>query len=440
MPDLPEVVLGDPQRLGQVLRNLLSNAVKFTSLGSVTLAVGRSDDGQRLRFEVRDTGIGVPEAKAETIFAPFEQAHAGVAQRYGGTGLGLAICRRLVKAMGGHIGLSSQEGLGSVFHLELPLPRSPEPPQDEVERPLPRHEAGLRGASRLPPTRMLLVDDNPLNIVLAQAYLEGGRHHLDVVHDGAAALRRFEAEPYPVVLMDLQMPVMDGLEAARRIRALEQRRRRTPSVLVALTGQTDAADAARAREAGFDAHLGKPYSRQQLLAVLDRYAAAMLAAANAPTRPAELDEATPSDVPGSQPGGPNSALPSHPRLSALSQLPGADLPEALDRLGGEQVYARVLDAAQAPLLQFDQRLTQALGAVPCQLAVAQRLAHDLKSTAATLGLRGLAADARRLERALATTVAPTEDPAVARARQAVRVRLDALREAMAPGGPPSLPE
>jgi signal transduction histidine kinase/CheY-like chemotaxis protein/HPt (histidine-containing phosphotransfer) domain-containing protein len=453
LPDLPEVVLGDRLRLAQVLRNLLSNAVKFTSVGSVTLAVGRAGDGQQIRFEVRDTGIGVPGDRAEAIFAPYTQAAADTSQRYGGTGLGLTIARRLVQAMGGRIGLSSREGLGSNFHIELPLPVTAAPAQDPPGpdplllaadlAPDPTAAPALR--LRLPAWPVLLVDDSPLNVMLAQAYLEGTGVRVDVVHDGAAAVRRFEAERHPVVLMDLQMPVLDGLEAARQMRAIEQRRpRAAPALLVALTGRTDDHHVDDARGAGFDVHLGKPVPRQQLLAVLAQHASARgeaqssgsghsgNSAGDTPTSPASSSgvATTVSGLPAPAPAARS------PRLKALSQLPDSDPATALERLGGAAMYDRVLDAAGQAMQQFSPKLVQALDAVPCDLPRAQRLAHDLKSLAATLGLNGLAADAQALEMVLDATVAPTSDPAVVAARAGVAARLQALHSVLAPGQPP----
>ena len=413
LPDLPEVVVGDGPRLGQVLRNLLSNAVKFTSVGSVTLAVARGAGGHGLRFEVRDTGIGVPPDRVDEIFAPFVQSvHPGQA-RQRGTGLGLAISRRLVQAMGGQIGVTSVEGLGSTFYVELPLPATTAPPRADIEADAPATTL-LSASPDLKPMRLLLVDDSPLNIVLTQTYLEGFKHRIDVVHDGAAALRRFDAEPYQVVLMDLHMPVMSGLEAARQMRELEARRQRPPALLVAVTGQVAPDEVAAARAAGFDLHLGKPYSRNQLLATLAHHALSLGGHDSRPTVPSRQMPET--------------------RISAISQLPDADLGEALGRLGSEALYNRLLDAAGDTLQHFDQRLASLLDAMPCDLDGAQRLAHDLRSMAATLGLQGLASDARRLDRALADTITPTEDPVVASARRAVQRRLVGLQQALAQSG------
>ncbi len=414
-PDLPDTVLGDPDRLAQVLRNLLSNAVKFTSVGNVTLAVGFSQDRRRIRFEVSDTGVGIPADRIDAVFSPYVQADASVAPRYGGTGLGLAISRRLVEALGGTIGVASRESLGSTFHVELPLPRTSASPALGANRVGPRPRSAIApvladAATALGPTapRLLVADDSAHNILLVEAYLEGRGYAVDAAHDGAVALRRFERGDYRVVLLDLNMPVLDGLATVRAMRGEEKRRRRRPALIIAHSGQADPTDVASALAAGFDAHLAKPYTRAQLLALLAR----LPASGAAPSAAAELSFGADS------------------RLGAISALPDSDLPEALQRIGSAALYEQVLDVASEPLLQFEHRLALALDIVPCDLDRAQRLVHDLKSLAATMGLQGLAADARRFEQALADTVSPAEDAALARARGAVMRRLHALRDAM----------
>lgn len=431
-PDLPDTVVGDAGRLAQVLRNLLSNALKFTSVGSVTLAVHPVVGRAWLRFEVRDTGIGVPVDRVGQLFEAYVQADPSISQRFGGTGLGLAISRRLVEAMGGRIGVHSREGLGATFHFELPLPatsaapvatpagRSPPPGGGPAGGPLAGRWAA-RALALQRPLRLLLVDDNPHALRLTQAYLDGAiaspggpAVQIVAVHDGAAALRCFEAEACDIVLMDLHMPVLDGLGAARRMREIEQRRRRAPALLVALSGDSGPAEADAALDAGFDAQLGKPCSRTQLLAVLGL----------------QLPGAAPASAPASTgPGGTD--LSDAPALQRISQLPDSNLDEAIDRLGSAQLYGQVLAAAIPPLQDFDARLAAALDTLPCDLDLAHRLAHDLKAIAATLGLPGLAADARQLELRLRDTVTPTEDADLLAARRAVAQRLAEVHGALA---------
>ncbi len=421
-PDLPETVVGDAMRVGQVLRNLLGNAVKFTPAGTVTLLVGFGRDRRHLRFEVRDTGVGIAPDRIHRIFTPYVQADPALAQSLGGTGLGLAICKRLAEAMDGEIGVVSREGMGSCFHVELPLPATaaapegpPTTPRSADGLPLPATAVARGGRSVVP---VLAADDSPHNLMLLQAFVEGTGFRIDAVHDGGSAVRRFESDHYRIVLLDLNMPALSGLEAVRTMRAFERRRRRQPALIVAVSGQTDPADLVAAREAGFDAHLGKPYSRAQLLALLNR-----------PQVRDDLASQRPSD----------SGLMTDPRLTALDALPDSDLPGALERLGGVQLYDRVLEAACEPLLKFEPRLERAIDAVPCDIDRAQRLAHDLKSLAATLGLPGLAEEAAALEHALRDTVSPGEDPAVRRARGNVASRLVGVREVLLAGGLHNLP-
>jgi signal transduction histidine kinase/CheY-like chemotaxis protein len=376
-PELPAVVNGDAPRLAQVLRNLLGNAVKFTHRGSVTLAVHRVADAPGvLRFEVRDSGIGIPTDRQRTIFEAFTQADSGVARAYGGTGLGLTISSRLVALMGGRIGVDSREGEGSCFHVELSLPVSTEAPV-VVWAPSTPEPAGVMQSS----LRILLADDNPQNVLLVQAYLEGEGHRLDVVHDGAAAVERFAAQPYDLVLMDVQMPGMDGYQATAALRALERRRGSAPVPVVALTANALPDDERRSLQAGCQAHLTKPFSRAQLRRVIAR-----LTGSTEQLMPTDRPEiAAFADAP--------------PPLPALAALPGFDLATALARMEGQTaLYLRVLQAARDALAAWNGRFAAAQAAGDAGQVL--RLAHDLKSTGATLGATDLAAAAARLEAAL----------------------------------------
>ena len=376
-PDLPAVVDGDAPRLAQVLRNLLGNAVKFTHRGSVTLAVHRVADAPGvLRFEVRDSGIGIPADRQRTIFEAFTQADSGVARAYGGTGLGLTISSRLVALMGGRIGVESREGEGSCFHVELTLPASTDPPVAVWAPSTPEPDGAMQTSLRI-----LLADDNPQNVLLVQAYLEGEGHRLDVVHDGAAAVERFASRPYDLVLMDVQMPGMDGYQATAALRALERRRGSAPVPVVALTANALPDDERRSLQAGCQAHLTKPFSRAQLRRVIARLTGAD-EQAGAGERP---EIAAFADAP--------------PPLPALAALPGFDLATALARMEGQvSLYLRVLHAARDAIGAWSGRFAAAQAAGDA--AQALRLAHDLKSTGATLGATGLATAAERLEAAL----------------------------------------
>ncbi|HRD99222.1 MAG TPA: ATP-binding protein, partial [Rubrivivax sp.] len=239
--DVPDCVMGDRKRLAQALLNLLGNAVKFTQQGSVTLAV-RREPGQAevLRFQVRDTGMGIAPERCESIFEPFTQADGSVTRNYGGSGLGLTITRRLVNLMGGDIELVSALGEGSIFTFTASLPSSSMPPPQTPPTPPPA-PTGLR---------ILLAEDQAANAYLLQAMLRPGGHTIDVATNGQLAVQLWRERPYDVVLMDLQMPVLDGLGATREIRQAEaaEGRRRTP--IIAISAHAFEADVQRSLETG----------------------------------------------------------------------------------------------------------------------------------------------------------------------------------------------
>lgn len=259
--DLPRRVSGDPARLRQVLMNLIGNAVKFTERGAVLLLVeaGGVDSEDRLlvRFTVSDTGIGIAPEAIERLFKPFAQANSSMNRRYGGTGLGLAICRRLVDAMGGQILVTSEPGQGSVFTFTIPLPRND---RTEVVR-----DPSTRLFGPISGKRVLLVEDNPVNQRVASAMLEKLGCNCVLAEDGQQALQRLRQEAFDVVLMDCQMPEMDGYEATRQHRAEEGSvpgRRRLP--IIALTANAFQADRRKCLEAGMDDFLAKPVTLEAL--------------------------------------------------------------------------------------------------------------------------------------------------------------------------------
>ncbi|MEJ6000796.1 CHASE2 domain-containing protein [Paucibacter soli] len=262
-PEARGWVWGDAQRVAQILANLVGNAIKFTRQGGVEVHAWRAADG-RLALSVQDTGIGIAPEQHERIFQPYAQAHAETAREFGGTGLGLAITRSLVELMGGQISLSSTPGAGSRFELQLDLPPHPAPQHAAA----PRHEPG----QALAPLRLLLCEDNEVNVLVISAMLQPLGHQIELASDGEQALRMLQQGRYDLVLMDLQMPALDGLEATRRWRACEaaEGRRRTP--IIAFTANAFASDVALSLEAGCDAHLSKPIGRQALLQALARWA------------------------------------------------------------------------------------------------------------------------------------------------------------------------
>jgi PAS domain S-box-containing protein len=267
--DVPGHIVGDPTRLRQVLTNLTSNAVKFTHDGEIVVAVERiagEPNVAHLRFVVRDTGIGMSTEAAAAIFEPFRQADSSTTRRYGGTGLGLTISRRLVELMGGSLEVWSEVGVGSRFSFELTVPVAAEP----AAVPAARARRSIQLATR--PLRILVAEDNRINQAVARAILGRRGHSVDVVADGRAAVEAVMAADYDVVLMDVQMPELDGLEATREIRA----RRPLPRPrIIALTANALAGERERCLAAGMDGYLSKPYAPADLFAIAEGGAGAV---------------------------------------------------------------------------------------------------------------------------------------------------------------------
>jgi PAS domain S-box-containing protein len=267
---LPQWVEGDPGRLRQVLLNLINNALKFTQQGEVTLTV-QAGEGEAILFAVTDTGIGIAPEHVQAIFLPFNQADSSVTRRFGGTGLGLTICRQIIRHAGGELGVESRLGEGSRFYFSWPLPRSTTPvhllQQAIIVERKPSPEVVGRGAPKL-----LLVEDSEENQVLMRAYLRTHAYLLVVVNNGAEALAQIEQEPFDLILMDIQMPVMDGYTATRRIRAWERLQgtgQHVPIIAVTADAMKESLD--RALQVGCDLCLTKPVSKKRLLEVLARY-------------------------------------------------------------------------------------------------------------------------------------------------------------------------
>ena len=254
--DAPEAVAGDPDRLRQVLVNLIGNAVKFTEEGSVRLRV--EPRGRQLHFQVKDTGTGIPEDRFDQLFDAFTQANAADGKLRGGTGLGLAICRRLCEAMGGAIWVESEVGRGSVFHFTLTAePAAP-----------PTIERSERRRADLPPLRLLLAEDDAVNLTVVQGMLKHLGYRADVAANGLEVLEALSRRTYDAVLLDVQMPELDGLETARRLRR-EPPAGGSPR-LVAMTAHAVKGDRERCLEAGMDDYISKPLKLDELRAVLER--------------------------------------------------------------------------------------------------------------------------------------------------------------------------
>ncbi len=254
----PRMVTGDPGHLRQVLFHLAGNAVKFTSQGNITVAVTPSkDDPSLLLFEVADTGIGIAPGKQREIFDAFSQGDGATTRKFGGSGLGLTISARLVKLMGGELKVESQPGTGSRFYFTLRLPAAETPAGDAPSI--------AAAPGKLPPLRVLVAEDNPMNCRLVEAILRRQGLSVRVSHDGREAFDAFRAEPFNLVLMDMQMPNVDGLEATRMIRRWENETGRPRIPVMALTANVMPADRAACIESGMDGHLGKPLRIEELL-------------------------------------------------------------------------------------------------------------------------------------------------------------------------------
>ncbi|MBF0114060.1 MAG: response regulator [Magnetococcales bacterium] len=365
--DLPELVRGDYNRLQQILLNLLGNAIKFTTRGSVSVHVRRSARNQLL-FTVSDTGIGIPEEHLQDIFLPFAQAEDSISRRFGGSGLGLNICCQLVEKMGGEIWVESIPGQGSSFTFTVHLP--PVTLFAELSGAMqPANDLPPQPQARDIPLRILLVDDVEDNRMLIRIYLENLPHMIIEACNGHQALQLFAAHPFDLVLMDLMMPVLDGMETTRRMRQLESLRAWPAATIVALTANAMQEECEASLQAGCNQHLCKPLRRQQLLDLLSHV---------------QFKQAL------------------SPSLTALLAYPAA--------LTADTVNLTALQQLQQDLgLGFKRVLNNFLVSVPIRIAalttacqnenyaMAHQLAHKLKGTAASFCADRLSQLCARLE-------------------------------------------
>lgn len=273
--EVPSTVCTDPGRLRQILLNLVGNAVKFTPSGTVTVSAkrggSRNEDGRfPLRIEVADTGIGIPPDKVARLFKPFSQADSSTTRRFGGTGLGLAICKRLAELLGGDVTLVSSSPGGSRFALEIPLVSIPS--LSDNSHPMVTSLGASSSGLEPQHCRVLVVEDNPVNRMLAQRMLLSLGFSSDAAEDGRRGVEAHSQAPYDIIFMDLQMPEMDGMEAARRLRELEAESGGTMRrvYIIALTADAMSGDRDRCLSAGMDDYLSKPIRRADLSSALDR--------------------------------------------------------------------------------------------------------------------------------------------------------------------------
>jgi PAS domain S-box-containing protein len=273
LPGVPKGLVGDPNRLRQILINLIGNALKFTGQGCVTLRVEPDPEGAagRLRFNVVDTGIGIAADKTNMIFERFTQADSSTTRKYGGTGLGLAISKGLVELMGGRIGCTSELGKGSTFFLTAPFEIQEGIETPEVAEPAAIATPAVKSAGQQPAARILIAEDSEYNLVLIRAYLKDCNVELDFAENGKIAVEKVKSRSPQLVLMDLQMPVMDGLEATRAIRHWEAETHVRPTPILALTAHAEGEGAGRSLEAGCTEHLTKPIKKATLLQAISRH-------------------------------------------------------------------------------------------------------------------------------------------------------------------------
>ncbi|MCL4801254.1 MAG: response regulator [Burkholderiales bacterium] len=404
---VPPRVHGDPIRLRQVLTNLVGNAIKFTERGGVRVSIGPEPGAAApmLRVEVADTGIGLTAEQSSRIFEAFTQGDASHTRKYGGTGLGLAISRDLVALMGGEIGVSSLPGRGATFWFTVAVaPASASAAEPAAAEP-----------ARLAPLagRVLLVEDNELNQVVARGMLEALGLTVVTAANGLEAMAALAQRRYDLVLMDCQMPELDGFEATRRIREREAAGGVRRSTIVALTANAVSGDRERCIAAGMDDYLAKPFRLTDLHETCSRWlraSAAEAVPAAAADAPVEADAGTPVAL----------------DPAALERL------REMQRPGQPDVVAAVVGLFIDRSATLFASLREATAAADA--AVARRAAHSLKSNCMHVGANGLAALFKRAELA----AGDADLAAVARLAQRIEPELNAVREQLArtyrPGG------
>lgn len=393
-PETPRYLTGDPLRLQQIIMNLANNAVKFTEHGSIVLQItcpALTSNSIMLHCSVTDTGIGLTPEQKTRLFQAFSQADTSTTRKFGGTGLGLAIAKRLVDLMGGEIAAESTYGQGSTFHFSAPFAIA----KDYNCRvlPLPNlggsisepQQAQLQGA------RVLIAEDNPLNQEVIEEFLARAGAQVTLVSNGLEAIEMVQRQSFEVVLMDLQMPVMDGLEAARELRKIPQLAK-TP--IIALTANVFQADIERCVAAGMNDHVGKPIKVEELFSKLEKWLK------HSGFQPTE------ETVSSSQ--SPPAEVETIKAPAATSTLPDLDIATALARLGNnEGLFRKIVALFRQSEADAPQRVRQALAEKDAEAS--HRLAHTLKSTAGTMGAIRLQAAALAVEQILRAGGEVSED-------------------------------
>ncbi|NCA71396.1 MAG: PAS domain S-box protein [Sphingobacteriia bacterium] len=419
LPRAPYSFRGDPLRLTQILTNLLSNAIKFTAKGEVCLKIDASRP-DRLALAVSDTGIGIGLESLSRIFEPFHQGDTSTTRTFGGTGLGLVISKQLVELMDGRLDLQSTPGQGTCVTVVVPARRCEVAQKSSPCGPIHSWDRQLRPpASPWPEAvgrRVLLVEDHPVNRDIVHGFLEGSGLIIAVARNGQEALDIFRATPCDIILMDIQMPIMDGYEATRRIHALDPR---VP--IIALTAHAFSEDLDRTRDAGMNEHLTKPIDPEQLQAVLRRYLGSLASdtAPRDPDRAGEQAAQTPSDTP-------NAPAPLTPQARPRAPVSHLDPRVGLSLMGGNQkLYRKILAdfSAHYAELQLD----------PADPAT-RRTLHSLKGLSANIG-------AARLQTLAAALETDWDDTRHQQLRQELTAVLEAIRDLLyaTPAATPSTP-
>jgi CheY-like chemotaxis protein/HPt (histidine-containing phosphotransfer) domain-containing protein len=362
-------LIGDPLRIGQIIINYLSNAIKFTEHGSITLSamlVEELEDYVIVRFEVQDPGIGISEVQQTRLFNMFAQANNSTTRNYGGTGLGLAISKRLAEMMGGTVGVFSRVGQGSIFWFTARLKRGGE----ALLKPMPAQHAAIRHGARI-----LLVEDNKINQEVAKELLEVVGLQVDIAVNGAEALEKVQQSSYDLVLMDIQMPVMDGIEATRHIREMGIK-----LPILGMTANAFVEDRQRCIDAGMDDHLPKPVNPEYLYETLSKWIPEKNGATVMPVH-SEHVQIYP-------------LLPLAPENKVLSQI---------NKVAGLAYFGGRLPSYRRMLAIFEQTHSGDFAKLQTELdagnyGMAERIVHSLKSVSATLGADRLSKLAKSVER------------------------------------------
>jgi signal transduction histidine kinase/DNA-binding response OmpR family regulator len=404
-PELPPWIVADPTRLRQVLANLIGNAIKFTSQGQVVVTAGCDRPAQdstqvEIHFAVRDTGIGIPPERMSRLFQSFSQVDASTTRRYGGTGLGLAISKRLCELMGGRIWVESEVGRGATFHFAIKAQRHLAQPagvdtddgaqvnRSSPAQPLPLAARPARGNR---PLRILVAEDNATNLRVALGMLARLGYHADVAANGLEAVEAAKHVTYDVILMDVEMPEMDGIEATRRIRQEGDVTHRP--CIIAMTAAAFSEDRARCLAAGMNDYVSKPVRFERLVAALD----------NCPADIPDDDALVPAVQEAAPEKRDGAATVSHAgepvlRVESLDRLQDDLGPGSVETLA-DLIAGYLVDSQE----MLDQMVQTLAGHDAKEL---RRLAHTVKSSSASLGAAALSAVCRAIEEHLRTSPEP----------------------------------